>query len=316
MTQPTRTDWKIDVPLTNLSIAYSQSMQNFIATKVFPIVPVSSKSDKYYTYTKNDWFRDEAEIRAPQTVSAGSGYNMSSDTYYCEKFGFHKDIDNDDLTEGVPALDFLSDATEFVTQRMMLRQEIQFVTDFFATSVWGTDVTPSNLWSNYATSDPIADIETGKETILSNTGFEPNTLVLGYQVWRQLKHHPDIVDRFKYTSADSIAPQMLASLFEVGRVLVAKAVKATNIEGETAAYSFTHGKHALLCYVNPRPSLRTPSAGYVFHWTGLNPTMNRSIRMRVFEIAETDVTRVEGEVAFDCKVTGTDLGYFFNGAVA
>lgn len=316
MAQPARNDWKVDVPLTNISIAYAQAMSNFIAGKVFPVLSVDSKSDKYYTYTKNDWFRDEAELRPPQTQSAGSGYGMSTDTYYCDKFAFHKDIDNDDLEEQGNVLDFLSDATEFVTQRIMLRKEIQFVTDYFTTSVWGTDVTPSNLWSDYAASDPITDIETGKETVLSNTGFEPNTFVLGYQVWRRLRHHPDIIDRFKYVSAESVGTEMLANLFGVERVLVAKAVKATNVEGGTAAYSFTHGKHALLCYVSPRPSLRTPSAGYMFEWSGLNTVMDKAVRLRSFSIPELDVTRVEGEVAFDCKVTGSDLGYFFNGAVS
>lgn len=57
---------------------------------------------------------------------------------------------------------------------------------------------------------------------------------------------------------------------------------ATNNEGETAAYSFVQGKHALLCYVNPRPSLMSPSAGYVFGWRGISQGMGVNMAMKRF----------------------------------
>ena len=60
MAQPTGAILNIDRPLTNISLAYIQSADAFIADKIFPTVPVEARSDLYYTYTKNDWFRDEA----------------------------------------------------------------------------------------------------------------------------------------------------------------------------------------------------------------------------------------------------------------
>jgi hypothetical protein len=36
----------IDQPLTNLTVAYLQSQDNFIADKVFPNVPVDKKTNK------------------------------------------------------------------------------------------------------------------------------------------------------------------------------------------------------------------------------------------------------------------------------
>ena len=40
----------IDAPLTNLTLAYLQSQDTFIADKVFPTVDVQKQSDKYYKY--------------------------------------------------------------------------------------------------------------------------------------------------------------------------------------------------------------------------------------------------------------------------
>jgi len=325
MPQPNINSVHIDAILTNISVAYLQNQDNFIADKVFPVIPVDKKSNKYFTYTKNDWFRDEAQRRAPGTESAGGGYNLSTGTYSCDVFAFHKDVDDQTLANADTPLNPLREATEFVTRRLMLRRELQWVSDFFATSVWGTDVTgvagtPSTgqtkQWSDYTSSDPISDIENAKSGILSATGMEGNTLVLGYDVFKSLKNHPDLVDRIKYTSSQTITTDMLAAMFDIPRVIVAKAVKATNNEGATEAYSFAHGKKALLCHVAPQPGLLTPSAGYSFSWTGVSGGLGATIGTSQFRMESIKSDRVEAEMAFDNKVIGSDLGYFWDSIVA
>lgn len=316
MAQPTQTQVHVDAILTNISVAYMQKADNFIATKVFPIVPVDKQSDLYFKYTKADWFKDEAKPRADATESAGSGYNLGTDSYLATVYAIHKDIGEQTRSNADNPLNMDRDATEFVTSRLMLREEVQWVADYFKTGVWGTDVTPTNLWSDYTNSDPLTDVETGKETILLNTGYEPNTLVLGYQVFRQLKNHPDIVDRYKYTSADAITEEMMAALFGVDRVLVAKAIYNNSAEGHADNYAFTHGKNALLCYSAPSPSLLAPSAGYVFAWRGVSEGLGNNIGIKNIPMPWLGANRIEGQIAFADKVVGSDLGYFFSGAVA
>ena len=314
--QPTPSDVHVDAVLTNISVAYIQRQDHFCAGRVFPIVPVEKQTDKYYTYTKADWFRDEAKRRAPATESAGSGYGLSTASYSCDVFAMHKDVPDQVRQNADSPINCDRDATEFVTQRLLLRMEKQWAADYFTTSVWDTDSTPSNLWDNYATSDPISDIETAKRTILVNTGFMPNTLVLGYDVFKALKNHPDLVDRFKYTQAAILTEELMARVFGVERILVAMAINNTAVEGETASYSFVHGKHALLCYVNPTPSLLAPSAGYIFSWRGVSRGLGQDVGVKRFRQEQLEADRVEGQIAFDDKVVATDLGYFFNGAVS
>jgi hypothetical protein len=193
------------------------------------------------------------------------------------------------------------------------------------TGKWATDVTgvaasPTTgqtvQWSDYTNSDPIEDIERGKAGILSVTGLEANTLVLGYDVFRSLKNHPDLVDRIKYTSSQTITEDMLARMFDIERVLVSKSIKATNREGATGAYSFTTGKTALLAHVAPQPGILTPSAGYTFSWTGVSQGMGLTIGTSSFRLESLRATRVEAELAFDNKVVANDLGYFWNTIVA
>jgi hypothetical protein len=325
MPQPNVNSVHVDAILTNISVAYLQKQDNFIADKVFPIVPVDKKSDKYFVYTKNDWFRDEAQRRADATESAGSGYNLETGTYSADVFAFHKDVGDQTLANADAPLNPLREATEFVTHRLLLRRELQFVSDFFTTGVWGTDIAgvsgsptagQTKQWSDYTASDPIDDIEAAKSQILSNTGMEANTLVLGYDVFRALKNHPDLVDRIKYTSSQTITEDMLARMFDLDRVLVAKAVKATNAEGATGAYGFAYGKAAALYHVAPNPGLLTPSAGYHFSWTGVSGGIGSTIGVSSFRMESLKAERVEAEMAFDNKVIGSDLGLFWNTIVA
>ena len=325
MPQPTQSQVHVDAILTNISVAYMQRAENFIADKVFPVVPVDKQSDKYFTYDKNDWLRDEAQVRTDGTESVGSGYNISTATYYADVFAIHKDVGDQTRANADAPINVDREAAEFVTHRLLTRREIQFNNDFMSDGVWGTSATGVASgastdefvqWSNYTTSDPIEDIEAGKADILSVTGLEANTLVLGYDVFRQLKNHPDLVDRIKYTSSQTITEDMLARMFDIDRVLVSKSIKATNAEGATAAYSFTTGKNALLCHVADAPGLLTPSAGYTFQWTGVSQGLGTTIGTSSFRLESLKATRIEAELAFDNKVVGADLGYFFGSAVA
>lgn len=316
MPQPTQSSVHVDAILTNISVAYFQQNQNFIATRVFPVVPVSKQSDKFFTYTKNDWFRDEAQRRADATESAGGGYNLSTDSYQADVYAFHKDIGDQTRANADAPINVDREAAEFVTSRIALKMETQFVSNFFTTSIWGTDSTPTNLWSDYTSSDPIGDIEVGKRTILSTTGYEPNTLVLGYDTFIQLKNHPDLVDRIKYTSSNVLTEDVMASLFGVPRVMVAKSVKATNNEGATGAYAFNYGKNALLTYAAPSAGLLQPSGGYIMSWTGVSGGLGQTVGVSRMRMEQFKADRIEAEVAFDMKVIGSDLGYFFSACVA
>ena len=319
MPQPSVGDVHVDAILTNISVAYIQSQDNFIADKVFPTVPVEKQSDKYFVYTKADWFRDEAKVRAPASESAGSGYGLSTATYSADVYAFHKDVDDQVRANSDTPLRPDRDATTFVTQRMLLRKEIQWAPDFFTTSVWATDKTGGTdftKWSSYAASDPIEDVEAGKSTILTSTGMMPNTLVLGYDAYRQLRNHPDIIDRVKYTSSNTVDTATIARLLGLDRVLVSRGVKNTAAEGATISMSSIAGKNALLCYTTNSPGILQPTAGYSFAWRGVSDGMGATVGISRFRLPELRADRIESQMAWDNKVIASDLGYFFASCVA
>lgn len=313
MPQPSYSQVHVNRPLTNISVAYMQRAENFIADKVFPMVPVSKQSDRYFVYDKSDFFRADAQLRAPATESAGSGYNLdNTPTYYAPVYALHKDVDDQTRANADDPLNMDRDATEYVTQQMMLRRELVWSSRNFTTGVWATDTTPSTKWDN-ASSDPISDIKNAGINVAGATGFKPNTLVLSPRVFNALSEHPDVLDRIKYTMGPAIAtPQLLAQLFEVERVLVPFAVVNSANEGATDSIDFIYGENALLTYAAPRPSIMMPSGGYNFTWTGLLGAGATGIRIKSFRMEHLSADRIEGEIAYDPKVVAPDLGVFFN----
>lgn len=324
MPQPTLQQVHINRPLTMISTAYLQDPNAFVFDKVFPTIPVDKASDLYFQYQKDSFLRDEAQVRAPATESAGSGYGLTTAQYSTTVWALHDDVPDQVIDNSDTPLEPMADATTFLTQKMLIRQENLWVNSFFKTGVWGTDKvggTDFTQWSDYSGSDPIADVKAGIKRILSNTGFKPNTLTLGWEVWNILQNHPDFVDRIKY-GASAAAPavvtaQAMAQLFTVDKVLVAEAVQATANEGaSTQTYDFILGNNALLSYAPPAPAIRKPSAGYIFYWKGISRGMGTTVGVKDFPMLNLEATRVEVQIAVDMHLVGSDLGYFFSNAAA
>lgn len=322
---PKMQDAHIDRALTNISVAYLQDASAFIADKVFPIVPVKRQSDVFYTYNKGDFMRDEAQVRGAGTESAGGDYGVeAADPYYCRKHAFHKDITEEERVNYDEPLNADTDATDFVSQKMLIRREMEWASKFFTTGVWGTEIAGAEAagegtvakW-DLATSNPIKDITDAAVKMASETGFKPNTLVLSPYAFNALKNHEDILDRIKYTQKGIVTTDLLATLFEVEHVYVAWGVVNTAAKGAADSVGFIMGKNALLCYSAPRPALRKPSAGYIFAWTGLEGAGaygNRIVRLPMDQLG-LGTERIEGEIAFDVKKVCADLGIFFKDIV-
>lgn len=323
---PKMQDAHIDRAMTNISVAYLQDASAFIADKVFPIVPVRRQSDVFYVYNKGDFMRDEAQVRGAGTESAGGDYGVAaSDPYHCRKHAFHYDVTEEERANYDEPLNADTDATEFVSQKMLIRREMEWASKFFKTGVWGTEITGAESnpsagqaikW-NLATSNPILDITNAAVKMASETGYRPNTLVLSPFAFNALKNHEDILDRIKYTQKGIVTTDLLATLFEVQHVYVAWSVVNSAAKGATDSVSFIMGKHALLCYANPSPALRKPSAGYIFAWTGLEGAGaygNRIVRLPM-DVLGLGTERIEGEIAFDAKKICGDLGVFFKDIV-
>lgn len=318
MPLPTSRDVHVDQMLTNVSVAYKN--QSYIADEAFPILPVAKQSNIIPSYDQSYWFRDEAKMASPGSEVAIADYAVTTtDTYWCYRHRLGRLI-YDEIRDNADApFNLEREATEFLTDKLMLRREVQFVTGMFTTSVWTTDKTGGTdftKWSDYAGSSPLVDVTTYKDTVEALIGREPNRFVIGKLVYLQLKNHPDLIDLIKYTQRGQLTPDLIASLMEFERFLVGRAIYTTTKEGTAEAsvsYSRVWGKHGLMLFCPPSPSLMTPSAGYTIIW---NRVAGASQYMQRFRRDEQEADLLVANSYFQQKKVSASAGLFLSGAVA
>ena len=318
----------VDQPLTNLTLAYAQSQENFIADKVFPTVGVSKQSDKYYIYDRANMNRtgDVAKL-APRTEVNRIGMTISNSSYFADVYGLGMDFDEQTLANEDAALDIRSAGAETLAMRLMIHREEQFASNFFVAGQWGTDntLTGNDQWSDYTNSDPIDAVTLARRTVqLGSGGFKPNTMVVGKEVRDKLINHPDVLARLNggatVTNTALVTDAKLAEIFEVENFYVMEAVKNSSVEGVAESNAFIGGKNALLCYTPSNAGLMSPAAGLTFAWNNLEGVNNLGITVESFsddalkrqQIAEM----IQVKMSYDMKVVGDDLGYLFINAVA
>jgi hypothetical protein len=318
----------VDQPLTNLTLAYAQSQENFIADKVFPTVGVSKQSDKYYIYDRANMNRTgDVEKLAPRTEVNRIGMTLSTSSYFADVYGLGMDFDEQTLANEDSMLDIRSAGAETLAMRLMIHREEQFASNFFVAGQWGTDNTLSgnDQWSDYTNSDPIDAVTLARRTVqLNSGGFKPNTMVVGKEVRDKLINHPDVLARLNggatVTNTALVTDAKLAEIFEVENFYVMEAVKNSSVEGVAESNAFIGGKNALLCYTPNNAGLMSPAAGLTFAWNNLEGVNNLGITVESFsddalkrqQIAEM----IQVKMSYDMKVVGDDLGYLFINAVA
>jgi len=324
--KPAPEDLHYSEVLTNLSIAYRNNQAKFACLRFAPVVPTAKQSDRYTVFSKADFLRDEAQVWEDGKETAGVGFGISRDSYNAEAYGVHFDI-TPRMRAARSYVDLRRVGMMVVTDKLLLKQERVWTTRMFGTGIWsgqpdqtGVAASPGANqffhWSDYTNGKPKKNIKDACTVIEEQTGLRPNTAVFQRKVWDAIIDHPDFTDRVKYTSRESITPEMVAQALELSQVLVLGGSVNTAAEGQAASMSFIHGKSALLAYVNPNPEPEMPSAAYTFGWTDLVPGAPAGVIVAELpRDPKTRVDRIDGVSAWDMKVTGADLGAFFTSCI-
>lgn len=327
---PTLSEVHVNRPLTNLMVQYQQSLEAYVADKVFPIVPVQFRSDKYFTVPKDAWFKAMAEERAPATESVGINYHINSDNEYnCKVYAVHYDLADQIRKNFDSPLAADSSAMRFVVRNLMNKREKVFVDTFMQPGVWsGANATGSIVNTDYDvtadghgawntdSSDPMADITDAQTYAESKTGYVLDQLTMTKDCFDALRNNASVLDRIKYTQRGVVSQDILASLLGVKRINVVRAVLNTAQTGKTANMGFIASNGWLLSYSPEAPSIQDASAGYCFTWINYLGASALGNTMTTIPMPLKKADRFEGEMCFDFRVVAPDLGVFGKNAIA
>jgi hypothetical protein len=299
---PLRSQLHVDQLLSNIAVKYSA--EGFIADQVFPAVPVKKSSDLYRTYNKN--WKVPVTNRAPGALAREHVWDVGTSSYALEKHALKQYIpdtaaDNYDLT------DLRSDATVELTEKIMLRKEIQCASLFTSTS-WslGVSLAAGDQWVT-GSSQPIFQFDTGTATVIANSGKMPNYAIMPLNSFNALKNHTTVVDRIKYTSKE-INAAIVGALIGINQLLV------PNISYDAAALGLPENNTSIwtqdfvfMGYKPASPGFTQLSSGYMFQ-------KNKPL-VRRWREEEREAEAIEVDMEFQFKVVASLTGYYFKDTV-
>lgn len=312
MTQMTAANARvIDPILTTAAQGYKNG--DLVGMSLFPYVQVQQRGGKIITFGKED-FRLYATGRAPGANTKRVQFGHAGSPYSLEQHALEGLVPYELMEDAaaVPGIDLGNGAVRKVQNIIGLRLEkaqadLATTAGNYAASnkvtLAGTD-----QWSDYSASTPEQDIEAAKEAVRGQIGRRPNTIVMGAAVYAQLKYHPKVLDRIKYTGRDSATPELLAALFGVQRVMVGDAI----YENSAGAMADVWGKFVVLAYteVGGISDQGLPTYGYTYRLGGYpiveQPYQDRNAKSWIYPVTD--------EV--DPVIAGATAGFLISAAVA
>lgn len=283
-----------------------------IADILFPYVPVAQRAGKILAFGKED-FQLVDTVRAPGANTKRIQVGYLSEPFALLDHSLEALVPREISEEAaaVPGIDLVRINVAKVQNAMHLEREVaasRLAADpaKYAASNKVT-LAGADQWSNDA-SDPLDDIEVGKEAIRQQIGRRPNVLTLGPAVVQRLRRHPKILDRLS-TSTDRTPATLaqLAAFFEVDQVVEGGAVYHNG-----TSFVDVWGKSALLAYTVPASlqDMGSPNFGYTYRLEGYpfveEPYVERNPKSAIYPYTD----------AYQAVLAGPSAGYLISAAVA
>lgn len=302
----------IDPILSEVAQGYRNA--DMVGLNLFPYVPVMQRGGKIIAFGKEDFALYNTQ-RAPGANTKRIQFGYAAGNYALEQHALEAVAPWELQQEAsvVAQVNLANMAVRKVQNIIALRLEkaqADIATNAASYAASNkTTLSGTSQWSDYSgTSNPSKDIETAKEAIRAQIGRRGNTVLLSAQAFKACKQHPAIIDRIKYTGRDVVTTDLLASLWDVDRVVVGDAVYAD----ASGTLTDVWGKFVVVAYTNlgSVADFGEPTYGYTYRLDGA-PFVEEGYADKN---AKSDIYPVTDEVS--PVLTAALSGYLISAAVA
>jgi hypothetical protein len=317
---------RLDMALSNYAKGYRNNED--VTDYLFPRVPVLRQTDRYWVFGREAQQLANNTLRAPGSPAERTSFKLSTDSYFAQSHALAATVADEEKASYTIG-DLNQTTVELLQQKLMLdrqsRAAAKVTTPGNYPAANTLTLAGGSQWSDYVNSDPIVAVEVAKAAIIT-TGSPANVLILSYPVFQQVRNHPKVIERFKYTNPSGfVSAQQLATVFGVDRVIVAAGIK----DNGDGTQNFLWGKNAILAYVAPtvlnagvigaegQTAPKDISFGKSFVWTNAPLTIDGYgvvIARHSDATAKADLLGVDWYS--DEKITAPESGYLFASAVA
>lgn len=256
----------VDPVLTNLAVGYTNA--DMVGAALMPYVNVEKESGKVPIFNKDNFkvYATERGLRARSNrINPG---DMSTVAFSLAEHDLEYPIDYREDAES--AFPMQRHATMSVVEGIRLRHEkmvadlVQNAATYAASNKIG--ISGASGFAN-AASDPEGVIDNAKNAVRAGIVKDPNTMVIGYQMWRNLKRHPQLKAILSDTRPRLVQLADLRDIFEIPNIYIGRGVYST----DAGVMVDIWGNNAVLAYV-PTAASVTPENGAV-----VDPGASRSM---------------------------------------
>ena len=301
------------------SVAQGYKTHNLVGNVLFPTVNVGLRAGQIITFGKEEFLQYSGLQRAPGANTKRVQFGYAGAPFSLLDYSLEGSLPIETLREGLASTNgFSIDGAQLAINKVqkIMDRRLELQQAALATTLANYPAANRKTLAGTAqfsdltsgVSDPVNEIEIGKEAIRRATGMRPNSAVIGASVFASLKQHPKIIDRMKYTGRDVPTIEILKGLFEIENIVIGEAVVAN----DAGVFSDIWGKHIVLAYTNLGGVAEQgePTFGYTYQLDGYplveEPYYERNPKTWFFP-----VTRAEAPV-----IAGASAAYFLQNVVA
>ena len=238
---------RINAYLSKIARGYSNSA--FIAENLFPVIDSELEKVDIFEFNKEAFqvYDTERSIRANSNVISPKGFTKKTTTLTEHDLAYPIDYREEEESKVVK---LQLHATNVVTEGLKLKHEKQCAdlvqnVDNFDTGnkiiLSGTD-----KFSEEG-SDPEGVVDDAKNAIVSKIAQEPNTMIMGYEAFKNLKKNKSLKDLISANDKKIITLNMMKEIFDIENIFVGKSV----FVNEKNEFVKVWGNNIVLAYVPP-----------------------------------------------------------------
>ncbi|MCI1274356.1 MAG: hypothetical protein LKG27_08005 [Clostridiaceae bacterium] len=236
---------RINAYLSEVARGYSNNA--FIAGNLFPTIESELEKIDIFEFNKEAFqvYDTERAIRANSNIISPKGFTKKTTTLTEHDLAYPIDYREEEEARKVK---LQVHATNVVTQGLQLKHEKQC-----ADLVQNPDNFPAGNKAvlsgtskfSHADSKPVETVETARNVISANIGQDPNTMVIGQEVWQVLKNNKSLREMISDSQNKVVTLNHLKEFFEIENIVIGKSI----FSGANGAFSRVWGNNVILAYV-------------------------------------------------------------------
>ena len=294
---------RINAYLSEVARGYSNN--SFIAESLFPVINSDLEKVDIFEFNKEAFqvYDTERAIRANSNVISPKGFKKHTTTLTEHDLAYPIDYREE---EEARKIKLQVHATNVVTQGLLLKLETQCAalaqdpTKYPATNKIALSGTSQ---FTHKDSDPVGVIDDAKDAISRQIGQDPNTLVMGQEVWESLKRNESLKGLIANSTNKIVTLDLLKEFFEVENIVIGKAIYS-NAKDE---FERVWGNNIILAYV-PKLNARTeydPAFAY---------TIRKKVALQIdeYEKEGNKVRYIRATDIYTPFLVGAEAGYLIS----